>query len=163
MTVIQELETIAKRNGGAISPEKVVKFARNKKTALHGRFTWDDTEAAEAYRLWQARTIIRVHVTVINGDKKPVRAFVSLRQDRGTVGYRRIVDVLATPDLRAIMLEEAKAEMQVFAAKYRTLSELSPVIRAIDKVVNAKPSRNRPENKQGRRSSSKKDMATAGT
>ncbi len=156
MTVREELDKIADANGGMVRPDKVVKYAKNKKSALHDHFTWDDTEAAVAFRLEQARRIIRVHVTVIDSDSKPIRAFVSLKQDRGETGYRRIVDVLANPDLKSIMLEEAKAEMQIFANKYRTLSELAPVIKAIDRVVGSRPKKSTPKRKPSRRT------ATAG-
>lgn len=163
MTVKEELELIADQNGGTITPEKVVAFAKRKKTALHAKFTWDDSKAAQQYRLEEARRVIRVHVTVINGADKPVRAYVSLKQDRGEIGYRRTVDVIAEPDLRAMMLEEAKAEMQVFADKYRSLSELSPVIDAIDTVIGAEASDNgkprRPKGQTKRQTTRR--MATA--
>ncbi len=160
MTVREELDKIADANGGMVSPDKVVRYAqRNTKSALHHKFTWDDSEAAVAYRLHQARNIIRVHVTVINGDNTPVRAFVSLQQDRGETGYRRTVDVLANADLKSIMLEEAKAEMQIFASKYRTLSELAPVIRAIDRAVGSRPKK---KPKQTRKPGGRRKAATAG-
>lgn len=135
-TISKELELIAKQNGGMINPEKVIAYAKKRKTsALHAWFNWDDTEAAHQYRLDQARKIIRVNVTVMGGDSKPVRAFVSLRSDRGVGGYRRTIDVLASPALKADMLTEAKEEMEVFANKYRRLKELAPVIVAIDRVL----------------------------
>ena len=135
MTVKEELELIAKRHGGCLNPEDVVAFARDKTTTLHRQFCWDDSKAAEAYRLWQARQVIRVHVTVLEGSDEQVRAYVSLRQDRGEAGYRRIVDVIADDDLRQTLLEEAYAEMSVFAKKYRVLKELSAVIDAMDKAM----------------------------
>ena len=135
-TVSEELEQIAKLNGGMLNPEKVIAYAKKRKTsALHERFNWDDTEAAHQYRLDQARKIIRVNVTVMGSDTKPVRAFVSLRNDRGEGGYRRTIDVLASPVLKADMLTEAKEEMEVFVNKYRRLKELAPVIAAIDAVL----------------------------
>jgi hypothetical protein len=56
--VQQELQAIADRHDGKLPASAVVDFARDPSTALHARFDWDDSEAAEKWRLEQARTII---------------------------------------------------------------------------------------------------------
>jgi len=68
----QELESIRRSAGGLLRPEDVVEFARSPETALHEEFTWDDSEAAHQYRLWQARQVIRVNVTVIGNTESKV-------------------------------------------------------------------------------------------
>lgn len=135
MTVKEELDFIASKHRGTIKPEDVVSFARNPKTSLHSHFTWNDGEAATAHRLWQARQVIRVHVVTIEGTNENVRAFVSLKSDRGVRGYRRTVDVLSDEELRNTLLSEAKDEMQSFVKKYKTLNELTPVIRAMNRLM----------------------------
>ena len=70
---------------GALNPEDVISAARNKNSALHDRFQWDDSAAAHQYRLEQARRLIRVAVTVIPSlSNNPVKQFVSLSPLRGT-------------------------------------------------------------------------------
>lgn len=50
---------------GVLTPRAVVKDAKNPKSPLHSEFEWDDSAAAERYRLAQARDLIaRVHVHV---------------------------------------------------------------------------------------------------
>jgi prophage tail gpP-like protein len=133
--IAAELELIAKRGGGVIKPERVVEFARNEKTALHSQFTWDDGEAAEAYRLWQARQVIRVCVRYVGeNDDKPTRAYVSLVEDRVEGGYRPITAVMADAEMRESLLAQAKAEMKRWSAKYRELTELASVFAAIDQI-----------------------------
>lgn len=130
-----ELRGLAARAGGMLAPASVVEFARDPKTALHSQFTWDDTDAAEAWRLHEARNIIRVHVTVLHADSEPVRVFTSLRPDReSNSGYRLTVDVLSNDDLRAQMLADAKAELQATKRKYHNLQELSSVWDAIEQA-----------------------------
>ncbi len=142
-----ELAALQKKHR-LISPTSIVEFARDKKTALHARFTWDDTAAAEQYRLWQARQVLRVAVFVPEGSTTPIRAFVSLRDDRGIEdgGYRSVVDVLSDKELRAKMLAEALDELQGFEQRYRLLSELAPVFAAAAKLrqrkAKAKPGKN---------------------
>lgn len=45
-----------------LDAENILELAADPETALHSRFTWDDTAAAAQYRLWEARHTIRIHV-----------------------------------------------------------------------------------------------------
>jgi hypothetical protein len=134
-----ELETIRVANGGLLSPVAVVDYARDPTTALHDRFCWDDTKAARAYRIWQARKlIVDLEVIVPVGKRKRVRIqeFVSLQNDRSTEGgYRLTLDALRDVDLQAALLREAKAELDRFRAKYRTLKQLAGLIEQIDELL----------------------------
>lgn len=153
LTVQQELEEIKRANGGTATPHKVVEYAKDPNTALHGKFTWDDSEAAHGYRLWQARQVLRVYVryeiperetTQVKlkfAESKPVavkttRGTVSLPSDRKAGnGYRWVEDVLANPDHRSEMLSMAKRDLALFRRKYKELSELAEVHAAIDRVI----------------------------
>ena len=151
-TISEELLEIQSMNDGLIDPIKVVDYARNPSTSLHKKFQWDDTIAAEKYRIYQARNIIRLELVVIQADShgsvyilsditeekgKIVRAFVSLEDDRqaeDSRGYRSVMDVLSCEDLRVKMLEQAKNDMNIFRRKYSVLHELAKVFEAMDEV-----------------------------
>jgi len=137
-TVIRELTQIANKDReGILRPERVVAAAQPKESILHKYFEWDDTEAAVEYRLHQARTLIRctVRYVKLNGDRRPVRVFTSLREDRfDSGGYRLMVNVLSSKTLRRQMLEDALAELQQFERKYNDLRELSEVFAASKKI-----------------------------
>ena len=145
-TITDELLLIKDQNNGFVDPVAVVEYARDPKTALHNRFEWDDTEAAERYRIWQARMIIRMELVVIpiNEDKgKTVRSFISLVADRRTErdkGYRFMVDVLSDADLREQMLDAAHRDMLIFRRKYSQLNELAKVFEAMEQVHSRKRS-----------------------
>ena len=131
----EELDRLRKKHR-LLSPERVVGFASDPETELHKVFTWDDGEAAKQWRLEQARHVIRVSVYFDESVQEPVRAFVSLSQDRGAGGgYRHVPDVLRSDKLREQMLAEALKDMQIFARKYRLLKELRPVFDAVDRVM----------------------------
>ena len=134
--VLRELQQIAKRHRGVLRPHDVVEFARDDSTALHSKFTWDDTEAANQYRLWQAREVIRVRVTVLEKAGVEYRAFVSLGRDRirPRGGYRVTADVLSDGEMRGELLSEALDELERFQIKYQKLTELAPVFEAAKKV-----------------------------
>lgn len=77
----EELEKIPVKTA-----EKVVEAASKRKNSeLHKCFTWDDSKAAQEYRLEQARLVLRAVVTVVDvnvgGQVETVkpRAFESIR------------------------------------------------------------------------------------
>lgn len=129
--VISELQRIATLSGGVLIPAKVVEEAESKTSALHSQFCWDNDKAAHEYRLEQARYLIRTTVRYIeiNGDKRPMRVFVSLTTDREKKGggYRDVVAVLSDRGMRQQMLEDALAELGIFETKYSHLKELAGV------------------------------------
>lgn len=129
----KELEQL--KSAGVIQPADVVARASDPASAMHNWFQWDDTEAAQAYRLQQARQLLRVFVTVETKDNKPVRAFVSLGTDRyGEGGYRTMAEVLSDEEMRAQLLADAVKELRSAERKYRQLQELSGVWSALDEV-----------------------------
>jgi len=134
-SIVGELETIRKRGGGILRPVEVVAFARKKTTALHDRFEWDDSVAAERFRLEQARHLIRCTVRMINDDSPPIHAYVSLEDDRkGGDSYRALVDVMSDTELREKLLEQALREADAWRDRYERFTELSPIVKAIRKV-----------------------------
>jgi hypothetical protein len=131
----KELEVIAKQGDGVLQAEAVVEFARDKSTALHSEFNWDNTDAAHKWRLHQARNLIRVQVTFEPRSERKMQVFVSLPSDREDDGggYRRMVDVLSNADKREQLVASALAEMEVFQRKYAAISELADVFAAMRK------------------------------
>lgn len=133
--IASELRRIAKSNGGLLLPQSVVESARPTSSPLHSRFQWDDSVAAENYRIWQARQLIRVVVEHIKGVAAPTEVFVSLSPDRNEGrGYRVTTEVLSDEQMRGVMLQDALDELEVFKLKYRRLRELAVVFSAIKKV-----------------------------
>jgi len=134
--IVTELKKIAKANGGLLQPNAVVEAARPESSPLHSRFEWNDGKAAEEYRIWQARQLIRVTVEVMDRTGESFDVFVSLSPDRQreSGGYRVLTDVLSDTDMRAQLLKDALAELELFREKYRQLKELAAVFSAIKKV-----------------------------
>ena len=133
--MMTELEYLVERNGGTITPQIVVEAARKEKSVLHSYFDWNDTTAAFQYRLEQARRLIRTWVYILpQKPQRPMRVMVSLSEDRGEDGYRRLADVMGDVELREKLLIEAKRDMSYFRRKYAMLSELAEVFAAMDKV-----------------------------
>src|SRR5690349_24796471 len=78
------LNSIAKRNGGVLSPEAVIAAARSEASPLHKFFTWDVQQAAQERWVDQACQLIRkfkVEVTIEPFTFK-APAFIRDPQDR---------------------------------------------------------------------------------
>lgn len=132
--IARELERLA--SFGKLQPSDVVAAARKESSPLHKCFTWDDDEAAEAWRLHEARNLIRVYAVRELGKEKPdlQRVHVSLRSDRKDGGYRVLADVLSDADLRKQLLADALDDLRYFKQKYQQLKELAPVFVAAASV-----------------------------
>jgi hypothetical protein len=125
---------------GEITPELVLDDARSANSLLHRFFTWDDSQAAHAHRLWQARQLIgRVHVRIIEDgkDRNPVRAFINLKKDDGQ-SYTNTVSALSDEFKRAQILKRARDELIGWRNRYDDLQEFAGVVMAIDQATNNK-------------------------
>ena len=72
-----ELETLNEDQQG-LTPAAILDKARDPDTELHKCFEWDDTEAAEQYRLVQARFLVR-NLVITKEDRDEVRIELQIR------------------------------------------------------------------------------------
>ncbi len=130
-----ELSLLVKKHGGVITPQQVVEQAEDPASALHPYFTWDDDEAAQRYRVIQARQLITA-VRITTEDRSiEVRALTSLDIDRAKGGgYRFLEDVMASPALREHLLATALRELKSVEGRYQHLSEFNKVWGAIEEA-----------------------------
>ena len=132
----EEIERIRANSGkGYIEAEDLLESSREDNAPLHSCFEWDVDKAAEKYRLWQARDIIKHIAVVIQNTPaapQPVRAFVSIADYNDKGKFIQIQKALENNDYRAQVLKNALAELQTFKHKYSVYSELSKVFEAID-------------------------------
>lgn len=115
-----------------ITPQEIVDRARDEKSELHKCFEWNDSIAAEKYRIQQARTILLNLVVVdIDKDKTPRRVFQISNQKNE---YQPLKFFMQNPDEYAILLNRAKKELQAIRKRYAEISELEMVFEAIDSL-----------------------------
>lgn len=132
----EELSHLAER--GLLKPEAVVEFAQNENTHLHKCFEWNDSKAANRYRLNQARQQISMYVMVVESPKGPVkiRAFQSLPSDRQTGGgYRKTTDILQDDALVAELVGSAMKDLATVRQRYEAVQALQPVWDAAERVA----------------------------
>lgn len=105
---LRELE----RDNGRLLPGDVVEAARAPESPLHSHFNWDDSDAAEKYRLMQARTLIRTVKLEITVRDVPLSVVGYVRDpeaDAKTAGYRNVARLRTEEDAaRAAIVDEMK-------------------------------------------------------
>lgn len=131
----QEVEKLEKKHG-EVTAQLLLDNARSKKSKLHDLFEWDDTVAAEKYRLTQATQIITALAVVyedITEEPKTVRAFANIgAKNKGS--FITMATALSDEQSRAIVLKHALEELQAFRSKYADLTELAEIFAGIDKL-----------------------------
>lgn len=114
---------------GILTPQSVVEHARDEKSPLHAQFEWDNSKAADKYRLAQARSLIREITVDWNG--KETREFFNVvvkKNDHEERGYVSLQRVLSSEELHKQVVKEAFRELKYWHQKYRTLAEFNGLI-----------------------------------
>lgn len=131
----QEMERLRTMRNGRLEAKDLVEQSRDPSAPLHPAFEWDNDAAAEAYRIDQARYLIRsIEVVVLpEPEAKPVRAFVSVRRDDDR-SYTSVAHAMSDPELRQQVLDNALRELEAWRNRYAELVELANVFAAIDEA-----------------------------
>lgn len=146
----EEIEKYRQWNGGKLSKEMIVEIAKDPSSPLHKAFEWNDTKAAEEYRLQQAGYMIRSIAVVFehpDSEKElEVRAFVSVLQPNDEKAtYTSIEVAMADDALRSQVFADALKELNAWKKKYEYLKIFQRVFQAIEElneVVEVKPLKN---------------------
>lgn len=132
--VVEEIISLEDNEG--VSAESVLNKARNRNSALHDFFEWDDTTAGEQWRLQQARILINeVKITV--GDEIISRyENVSIKTMDGSNEriYKPLIEILSNEDYRKQIVLRALNHQKYWADQYKQYSELKPIISSIKKT-----------------------------
>lgn len=126
--VEKELRALHSRDG-VLTCEAVVNAARAKSSPLHSYFTWDDSHAAERYRLIEAGRLIAT-VRIEYTPKKAAQvvytpAFIPTgTNSEGKREYFPIEEVTRNEFLQQKALADARSEMEGTRARYSHLVDL---------------------------------------
>lgn len=120
--VRKELERIYKRDG-ALTATAVLKEAAQKGSPLHEHFTWDDSEAAQQWRLVQARNLIkRVKVISPAGTEERIIHVPSITRGEGEYQVQSVV--ASQPDKFERAMASARADLEAAEESVGVLNSL---------------------------------------
>ena len=136
---IGELEELRAASAGFLKPEDVVERARSPNSALHRYFEWDNNDAAEAFRLQQARQVVRAVVRYLpaaNRQPLAVRAYLSLPSDRAAGrGYAATVDILDDDARLAEAMRQLERDVLALEKRYGAFAQLRPALAAMTALL----------------------------
>ena len=103
-----EIDLIAVKNR-----ENVVAFAQNRRTELHKCFEWNDTKAAEKFRLDQAGEVLRsiVFVSVIQNEEVAIRAY-ERESTENKSAYRDVLESLSDEIFKQAIINRVKRDIE---------------------------------------------------
>lgn len=118
------LDAIAEANGGLLTPQATVAAARRRGHPLNRHFEWRDKQAADKYRLDQARQLIRV-IRVVSDEEPQVKhyAYVNVRAEQGRA-YMSPTRIIDSSLLQARALEMAERELAALERRYAEIADL---------------------------------------
>ena len=133
MSLRDQLQAVYDEHG-RLTPAAVVDTARPADHPLHGRFEWDNAVAGDAYRLDQARRLIRsVRVVYREADEKEsartVRAFHAIRDEEG-MAYRPVEEIVENQIATKILLQDMQREWLQLKRRYGMFEEFLQLIRS---------------------------------
>lgn len=133
-TVYNEIQSI----GDSYTPHDILDYAReHEDSELHKCFDWDDTTAAEKWRVHTARLICcSLKVVVTREDKEPT-VFRLIQSDKEDKAYKPVTFTVRNEDEYTRLLKQAKAELAAFKKRYKSIVELESVIDEIDRIINS--------------------------
>lgn len=129
MSLLDHLTAIRDERG-ELTPALVVDTARDPEHPLHSRFDWDDSTAAEKWRLEQASQLLRV-VKLPADPSRPsdLRAFVAIKgKDSHRADYVPTEEALADEFARKLILRDMEREWRLLKRRYEHMREFSDLI-----------------------------------
>lgn len=140
---------------GQVTKEAFLDYSRDENSETHSLFEWNDSIAAEKYRLRQAGNIIaQLEVTIVHEDTQPreitaqieteepkehqINAFVNIAPKAPTVSatYYNVSRAMSDEETRKQVLRNALFELQAFERKYKNFTEFAELFEVIERVAN---------------------------
>ena len=132
----KHFEKIEKKYG-ELTSQNVLDSARSEKSPIHCLFEWDDTQAAEKYRLSQAsKLIVNLSVEVETEEKQPitVRAFVNTSEKKQG-SFINIESAFNSEETKEFVIKQAFNELKAFEKKYANLELFAELFESIDSLI----------------------------
>ena len=130
---VEELERI-ERTYGRLTAENILSESRNPLAILHNLFNWDDEQAAEMYRMNQARTILNnIQVrTISNGSPKIIGVYEVI--NRGPERTYKSIEAMNPNDVEYIK-GVALRELNSARDKLDRFENFHEAVNNIDKAI----------------------------
>ena len=130
----EHLELLRQQCKGELTPQDVLADARNDNSPLHTFFEWNDGQAAEQFRLQQARGLIRSVVAIYVSEDKPAvrtKAYVHIPEPSAP-HYREAGHAMSQAKTRQMVLQRAWRELAAWKQRYADIKEFAELFEVIE-------------------------------
>lgn len=136
-----ELQIIKSNNiENMLEPPEVVEYARNNpQSELHKGFEWNDSKAAEQYRLQQARQII-YNIRIIqveddvNVDVAKTVEYIPYTHLDTISGYKSTIEVYKNEEDYEQLKQQAYRDLLYWSKKYNNIVEFKQIFEDIENL-----------------------------
>ena len=116
---------------GIVTKEEFLERSRDLDSPTHDLFEWNDSKAAEQYRLNQSQQIIgHLKITYVNAEKKEqkIRAYVNVSDQRFHSGYMATFAALSDDEKKEIVLGNIRKELDQFVERNKAFEGLADLL-----------------------------------
>lgn len=133
------LERLQKNKGDKLTPSDVVKDAKKKSSPTHNFFEWDNKDAGNKWRKYQARHLLNsIEVIIKEYPSEPVKLFYNVvngDDSEDQQGYVTIEKVMSQEEYRKQIIEHALRELRGWEKRYRIYNELSHLFSVMNREI----------------------------
>lgn len=140
-----EIERIKEKHDGSVTAKILLAESRDPNSVFYRYFNWNDADAAEKFRLSQARDLLRnieVHI-IADGAPKHIRVYEVVKMENGNGVYKDIetlnsddVDYIAQSTIKQISLYKTK--LSNYEQFQTVVSHLNGAITELENIVAVK-------------------------
>lgn len=130
---LAELEDAA----GRLTPDIVIADARKASSPLHSCFEWNDGKAARAWRIEQARELIRSVMVIVTTDNRAIEIVRYVRdpdQESDEQGYVSTAKLITDKDRARVALVEEFARAAAALRRARDLAQAFGLAGEVEKI-----------------------------
>lgn len=140
------VQVLADKNGGQVTAADILADATKKKSPLHDFFDWDDTTAANQFRLSQARKMVQAIEIVYedaSGNRRNSRAFHSIpvsgpsRGHRPENAYIPVSRMMEDEEIRAEVIDQYRRRISALRRELRKIEGMDEVCRVLEEAETA--------------------------
>lgn len=115
--------------GDNATPAQILEKAKDANTQLHLCFTWDNNQAAEKWRLFEARQIVCNLVIKKTSDENDLEEVTNIRLFHKTdnSGYKPLTLILRNEEEYEKLVRRCADELSAIKKKYSHLSEFEEI------------------------------------
>ena len=126
------LEKLSLKHGQMLTSKQVLDAATPGHSPIHKYFEWDNSAAANRYRLDQAAGLLRAIVVIEEG--KEFRPWCPAISIDGQSTYVTVDFAKTHPYIQDLLLDKALQDIRNWALRFKTEARLEPILKAINQV-----------------------------